>query len=116
MTSSYEKIRAAAIAANPEIRDGERCIHKCSQGHIVYGDREVIGGCPIHVRPYGNYQPYRPIRLADVLFTVAKGKKTGEAHFYEKSVIPIVDMWELLKDDLSLQSQETLDAIASLLS
>lgn len=61
----------------------------------------------------------RPIRLADVLYVNRSKKFPGAANnmtLLERPIATdIVANWNLLKDDLTLQSEETIDFIHNLL-
>lgn len=68
----------------------------------------------------------RPIRLADVLLAISKADENNHnkiwmksdgrivANFETKSLKSVVD-WDLLKDDLTQQSETTIDFIHSIL-
>lgn len=63
----------------------------------------------------------RPIRLADVLRTimVMKNNKRGTGKYAPSylTILPeLITSWDLTKDDLSLQSEETLKFLAELLT
>jgi hypothetical protein len=121
LEQKIQAIREKCIEANPEITE-MRC--EC----CMFNWGEYVNGCPKCWRselsreenrrlfPNRSVRPVcRPIRLADVLLTCALGRQTGGAHYYEKSVIPVVDMWNLREDDLTKQSPECVELVHQLL-
>jgi len=56
----------------------------------------------------------RPIRLADVLQAMDDAAK-GDLQQIRENLIATYDKWNLLDDDLSRQSQETIDFLAEIL-
>lgn len=71
----------------------------------------------------------RPIRLADVLLAIGKAMTRGNSYFVDadggfhewfapqgRLDLRTVGRWNLRADDLSQQSEETIDFIASLLA
>lgn len=114
MTSSYDIIREACIAANPDIVEMKKRFKLCSV-HGVGEDR-----CHCVIEP-------RPIRLADVLLAIGKSKRRGEYVMSDDG-----EFWEVVQGDetaslnrckvrydlrktLEDQSQATQDFIASLI-
>lgn len=124
-----EIIRAACVKANPEKKD-ERdhvnfpCQDICTNGRDTYHDwnEQHGGGCAI-----GNEAA--PLRLADVLLAIwkqAPANKTlitleSDGQFivtsYDNAGKKICSgpSWKLSEDDLTAQSDETLEFLASLL-
>lgn len=140
---ALEIVREAVIAANPEIMQlGFGCevaipelgvcvvtqemrfdnfqlvpvskeLLPLAQGNvfIYYFSREALSTLPILGRP---------IRLADVLLAMEeKGLRLWyyetEKNFPNRIVGDVLAHWKLIKDDLSLQSEETIEFLASLL-
>lgn len=116
-----EKIRAACIAANPEIRIYETRCMTCGYGF------EYCKCSPKRTECYKD----RPIRLADVLLSIRNTNEPSKYYsgitclgnftedFGEKTVWrneekkPI--SWNLRADDLEKQSEETISFLYELL-
>lgn len=115
-------IRERCIEANPSIKD---LVFGCEVRY--YMDSSMIFCTPANEDDYvtavytknntlqkiEDIEDYeiigRPIRLADVLGTVYPDEITN-------THLAIVARWNLKQDDLSLQSQETIDFLYSLLN
>lgn len=93
-------IRSRCIAANPEI--GELKTFEC-------------GSCGAD-----DQQFYRPIRLADVLLAIGSGVRLEEQTSSGQLSIGVAGkgwtLYNLLEDDLTKQSQETIDFLTDLLT
>lgn len=94
--NNLEKIRAACIKANPE---------------KVWSEVEQAGSGRYYTRT-------ESIRLADVIYAYSQTPgqlRTWSAEKFKENVWQIIVFWNLRLDDITLQTQETQDFIASLL-
>lgn len=136
---NIEKIRAACIAANPEIAEREKrshlkgvldAIRVTSQPIYGHTDPNSVEDCWLEIFENEELLFGRPIRLADVLLAIeANWKVAGEyaidcdgsfmQHFDAKGFTEEhwrcrKESWGLRADDLTQQSDETLAFITSL--
>ncbi len=133
--TNLEIIRQACIKANPEIIElkfGCQIIHN-NTGKIItitnfdekepyYGFSFVDGGIvPLFASGENKKELIiigRPIRLSDIIFTLYKNKKAQYfGGMLDNNSIYFANRisWDLLHDDLNLQSEPTKKFIANLL-
>lgn len=112
-----EAIRKACVAANPSITIEQTALERVSEicFELTLGEEDGLSTMP---------DTNRPIRLADVLLAL---NQKSETHWYwsvnttgawfdgRQSVTHILCEWDLRNDDLSKQSEETVDFIHGLL-
>jgi hypothetical protein len=139
--NSLEIIRKACNEANPEIRELKfGCLvdlndnHKKETAYAIVTDEKLYFPRGIdydqrkfettkgQVGPELRYSFYkvlgRPIRLSDIIFTLYKNKKAQYfGGMLDDNSIYFANRigWNLLHDDIELQSQPTKDFIAGLL-
>jgi len=128
--TNLELIRQKCIEANPEIVELKfGCIVLDENGiqeHVIYSVEEFMTG-NLKVKLDATAVLIRadelkciigsPIRFGDVLLTLEKNLRPSlQLEKYWQTVHALIAFWNLRKDDLNEQSEETLDFIASLLS
>lgn len=127
MNLSQQIVRDACIKANPSILNLEfGCEY---ESEFTYKGEHTIFRIPESGYPGKNNKIIgRPIRLADVLLAIWKKTPSNKTKITVESdgqflvFNPLLNQrfakqtWNLLKDDLSQQSQETMEFLAGLLS
>lgn len=131
MEDNIKKIREACIAANPSIKDLVfGCEVKTPYGNITKLVWETRGKSIWLTEEDSRYNLEdleiigRPIRLADVLLAIQKKQHKNITYLVSTFGIfmdshfnfSMKHQWNLLKDDLTLQSPETISFILELLS
>lgn len=127
-TKHLDFIRSKAVEANPEIIDYDRGFFTKGKGwqhdwmddnginrrSVFFKTQEAAQKGSILLRK----RPIRPIRLADVLLTVGapETKVTLTEINKRRTYVDIIVQWNLKKDDLNEQSNETLLFLYNLLS
>jgi hypothetical protein len=103
MNQKLELIRQKCIEANPEIRDDAGCFIHC---RMLQGGQEWGDSCMCKVRT---------VRLADVVNFLRTIKGSGNANRYAAWALELIGIWNLRKDDLNEQSEETINFLSELL-
>lgn len=129
-----KEIRAACIAANPEIVEFKMGCHVLLENGLQL---ECIGGIDTHTDQYfiwrTIYSPFatthwinkrpdemefkiigRPIRLADIVI-IFKERGCGSTKEWLKVLGKLIDCWNLQHADLDLQDEPTINFIHSVL-
>ncbi len=135
--NKIETIREACIKANPSIKDlvfGCVVVNEVGEQERVLwsidswkkGGKDVqLDGTAVHIHESELKEIIgRPIRLADVLLAIEKKYKdkyrvTSQGVFENYNPLlqrhVVNETWNLLKDDLTQQSDETIDFLFELL-
>lgn len=124
MKNKIKEIRQACIKANPEILSEKCCGHCLGTGNAeAFGEEGECAECDLGIITDKSSKILgRPIRLADVLIPLARklGAHRPTINYTIDKIIfnggaPWNPSWNLLKDSLSDQSEETVNFIYELL-
>lgn len=121
MNDQIKTIREKCIDVNPEIENDDIKLSELWDAISEAGHKEVFQNLSKNHWLFAHNKVFsRPIRLADVLLAIQHKNFKEKPDFWYKNVFPLVTphyecAWINIKDDLTLQSQETIQFIYELL-